>query len=898
MLTLPRAVLIDALSYSRHVQYAFTNLAYSNGLDGFYMQVTDPWGDLTMCVGIDQTECVSHPGAPGNPRNPTCINVLVEGNGLRKGADGHYYICGELNWLKNLVNVPDRLRKMISVGGWYDSSLWSVATEPKYLQGLVSSLGSWANFFGWDGLDIDWEFPTWEHGSEAITAALGGGSASIDSGSPDNTTPCLPSDPGYNPASPCQFNRADDPQQYGAFVNALRNTMSSLGVPVGNFDLSIAAPAGMDKINDLTNAAVETICSVAGLTVNVMSYDMHGGWDSPPLTNHQAPIYSTTPGPKPANAISYDINSAVSGYLRGCPSDKVVLGVPWYSREETQITTGVDEYVHTDGTPQCTNEWPGLFEDFGFVPTPEDMVTYGSMTAETGWKEYFDPFAQASYYYNVAQSAFASLDSPDSIKNKICWAGAQVSGFDKSTGLGGVMSWMMGQDSSDNTLLKAMRDGLNAAGCTPKAQEIPTDMPAGSACQDGTVTTVPTDPGDTDNPEQDWNCPYTPGHPNKRSIAGRDARRSERASALVALKSRALQSSLTFFVHNLKTFGGSSTIPGQTVCTVDQSFKSWYSSIGEIPDIMGFIELATAVDPSARVASMLALAQGFWNARVLKQKSFQIVIARIGNVFTPGTTSSGLTEMASIVVPTSVGTVTAAGRVCPIYAADGQVADDVYVQNPRFTSLTTPGNVPYYILPDPTGPFGNAATNRRCVLYVTVALASPAQGMPAAVTYGVIHNELNNAIHKIGLSNLLPTILAGVPGGRPDIDVLGGDWNFLPTDFGRTVGANTYAGVPAGYHIQNPGIATTVANQFDWFVVKDNALLASCQAGGWVGGTPGYPTSPSDHMPVFLQLKTATSFAKVNSVAEDNINGHPANVSIPAAAHPFGEHTGGSSSTL
>ncbi|KAI9199306.1 glycoside hydrolase superfamily [Polychytrium aggregatum] len=73
--------------------------------------------------------------------------------------------------MKQVKSASPNLRFLISIGGWTDSNLFSPATEAKYIDKFVTSIVKFVQFFGFDGVDFDWEYPVFEHGGQAINAS-------------------------------------------------------------------------------------------------------------------------------------------------------------------------------------------------------------------------------------------------------------------------------------------------------------------------------------------------------------------------------------------------------------------------------------------------------------------------------------------------------------------------------------------------------------------------------------------------------------------------------------------------------------------------------------------------------------------------------------------------------
>ncbi len=168
------------------------------------------------------------------------------------------------------------LKLMLSIGGWtYSPALaQGCDSETKRLNFAKTSVKLLSEL-GLDGIDIDWEYP-------------------------------------------------NDPQQAYEIVDLLYKVRieldqfaSSVGAPRDQFELSIAAPASLEKMQKLRIRDMDKYLSFW----NVMCYDFGGSWSS--KVEHLGNLYG--------GDISGD--QALRYYMdNGVPANKLVMGMPAYGK--------------------------------------------------------------------------------------------------------------------------------------------------------------------------------------------------------------------------------------------------------------------------------------------------------------------------------------------------------------------------------------------------------------------------------------------------------------------------------------------------------------------------------------------------------------------------------------
>ncbi|KAF2813702.1 glycoside hydrolase [Mytilinidion resinicola] len=293
-----------------HVLYSFAD----NQPDGTVI-LTDSWSDVEK-------------HNPGDSWNDTGNNIY--------GCLKQFFLLKKRN---------RNLKVLLSIGGWtyaheskhFDAPASTAAGRQKFADSCVQLIKD----VGFDGIDVDWEYPS----------------------------------------SPAQG------EQFVQLLQAIRSAMDAYAATLPSnpkFDLTIAAPAGKQNYQYLP---LQEIANVVDF-INLMAYDYSGSWDS--CAGHQANIYHD-----PSGCTPFSSSAAVSDYIAGgVPASKLVLGMPLYGRAFTN-TDGPGKNFSGVGDGSWENGiWdykvlpkPGAqeFEDdnFGaswsYDPTARTMVSYDTV---------------------------------------------------------------------------------------------------------------------------------------------------------------------------------------------------------------------------------------------------------------------------------------------------------------------------------------------------------------------------------------------------------------------------------------------------------------------------------------------------------------------------------------
>jgi chitinase len=316
-------------------------------------------------------------------------------------------LSGNLNQLKQLKQKYPKLRISISLGGWTGSKYFSDAALPANRAASVKScLDMWikGNLPGapagaakgvFDGIDLDWEWPASE-------------------GNPGNVV------------------RPEDRENFTGFVHEYRKQLDRSSWPFsGRYNLTAFLPADPVQID----RGFEVKKVFKDLTfATTQGYDYHGAWD--PVTNQQSAI----DGPKgdPAEA-EFSSQVTIDHYLkRGAAKNKLVMGVPFYSRGWTGVTNQ-NNGLFQPATGPAPATYEAGYEDYRILKTKASTFTV-HRDAKAGHAWLFDG------------TTFWTWDDPIEMKRK-----AQ---YISHRNLGGAMIWSLDGDTSTGELITALHRNL------------------------------------------------------------------------------------------------------------------------------------------------------------------------------------------------------------------------------------------------------------------------------------------------------------------------------------------------------------------------------------------------------------------------------------------------------
>ena len=276
-----------------------------------------------------------------------------------------------------------KLKILYSIGGWVWSNHFShtAAYKENRIKFAISSVKLMKKH-GFDGVDLDWEYPG-QRGE----------------------------DNDFRPSDKNNFN---------LLLEEIRKELEKVGaIDNKHYLLTIATGADQAYIDntDLGNAHKYLDF------INVMCYDFYHGWFF--QTGHHANLY-------PSKKEKFTGNSGQEAIRRhikaGVPSNKLIMGIPFYARQWKKVALENDGLYQTAMTT-------------GTIAPYWDIV---EKIKSGNYKKGYDDSAKASYLWNAKDSIFISWETPKEIKQKATYI--------KKNNLGGAMFWEYSLDKDQELL--------------------------------------------------------------------------------------------------------------------------------------------------------------------------------------------------------------------------------------------------------------------------------------------------------------------------------------------------------------------------------------------------------------------------------------------------------------
>jgi len=359
----PTKVPVEKLT---HLNYAFANIENGEVVLG------DKWIDVEKSFGGDSDSPIK-----GN------YNLFLNPNGPLKKRNPN-------------------LKVLISVGGWTWSKNFSdVAASEESRIKFAISCATFCNKYGFDGVDIDWEFPV-----------KGGMEGNI--------------------------HRPEDGDNYVLLLKKIREHLDNLS-QINNrpYLLTIASSAAAYNYTCLDLKALAEPLD----WINLMCYDYAGSWSK--FTNHQANLHLEKPLEDGKVPTHNSVSKCVEDFLtRNVPSHKLVVGVPFYGRGFDNVEANSEDHTATGMYAKFSGALKGKESTAGNFQYHE--IRSDILNPSSGYIRYWSDNCFAPYLFNPEKRGLIVYDDTWSLHYKAEYV--------KQKNLGGIMIWELSGDANDELI--------------------------------------------------------------------------------------------------------------------------------------------------------------------------------------------------------------------------------------------------------------------------------------------------------------------------------------------------------------------------------------------------------------------------------------------------------------
>ncbi|XP_077514282.1 chitinase-3-like protein 1 isoform X2 [Amblyomma americanum] len=342
------------------------------------------------------------------------------------------YGLGMYEKVNKLKTTHPQLKTLLAIGGWNEGSekYSRMASTPEGRKRFAQSVSVFLSKYGFDGLDLDWEYP----------AARGGGS--------------------------------QDKQNFVLLLEELRSVLNPKGLL-----LTAAVSAG--------KATVDAAYDVPGIMryldyVSVMAYDFFGSWNS--YTGHCSPLGAREHGSEEEKTLN--VESSIRMWLdKGADRAKLVLGMPLYGRTFTLADPRNDGFLAPTVGPGPAGP---ITREAGYLGYNEIC---SQLQSSKDWKITRDPRVVAPVAvkgnlwigYDDAQSLTAKVE----FLRSLGLAGAMVWSIETDDFQGAC-------GTTKNPLQRAIREALAGNATVTTTTLAPTTQSAGTSTTAALPSTVST----------------------------------------------------------------------------------------------------------------------------------------------------------------------------------------------------------------------------------------------------------------------------------------------------------------------------------------------------------------------------------------------------------------------
>ncbi len=317
----------------------------------------------------------------GNPKNidPRFLDFVIY-SFIQIDENGELIVPAP-TYLNSLVRLRDTnpdLKVIAAIGGWAADGFSDAALTPSSRYDFARNVKKLVNEYKLDGIDIDWEYP-------------GSSVSGIKS-------------------------RPEDKENFTLLLTALRDVLGP------DTWISVAGTGDNDYLR--RSADIAKIAPIIDY-FNLMSYDFTAGESGENGKKHQANLFDSDLS-LPSFSVDFMVNNLINA---GLPSDKLILGLPFYGRLGASLTKSYDElrksYINKNGYTYKFDEdakVPYLVKDGEYAMSFDNEVSiflksqYARENCLGGVFSWQSTFDQANI---LARAMYESINNPVGYENEL-----------------------------------------------------------------------------------------------------------------------------------------------------------------------------------------------------------------------------------------------------------------------------------------------------------------------------------------------------------------------------------------------------------------------------------------------------------------------------------------------